>query len=105
MRKILRRLYPAVVVPPIPEKHSLADYAKMQSKAKDDQHTIDLRKRMLQSFLNRVATHEVLSSEHLFHRFLEPGAWVCCIHEGFPVTMMMILPGGRSLLSEDLQEG
>lgn len=30
---------------------------------------------MLQSFLNRVATHQVLGRDPLFHRFFEPGAW------------------------------
>lgn len=48
----------------------------MQGKTKDDLSTIELRKRMLQSFLNRIAAHELLCAEHVFHRFLEPGAWV-----------------------------
>lgn len=29
------------------------------------------RKRMLQTFLNRIARHPILSNEHVFHRFLE----------------------------------
>jgi hypothetical protein len=53
-----------------------AAYAKKQSKAKDDPQIIELRKRMLQRFLNRVASHPQLGSEQLFQRFLEPGAWV-----------------------------
>ena len=29
------------------------------------------RKRMLQTFLNRIASHPILSNEHVFHRFLD----------------------------------
>lgn len=29
------------------------------------------RKRMLQTFLNRIARHPILSNEHVFHRFLD----------------------------------
>lgn len=38
---------------------------------------VEKRKRMLQKFLNRLARHEILSYEHVFHRFLEAGvSWV-----------------------------
>ena len=29
------------------------------------------RKRMLQTFLNRISRHPILSNEHVFHRFLD----------------------------------
>jgi PX domain. len=32
---------------------------------------ISRRKRMLQTFLNRLARHPILSNEHVFHRFLD----------------------------------
>jgi hypothetical protein len=32
---------------------------------------IEKRKRMLGSFLNRVATHPILSTEHIFHQFID----------------------------------
>ena len=32
---------------------------------------ISRRKRMLQTFLNRIGRHPILSNEHVFHRFLE----------------------------------
>ncbi|KAI8818114.1 uncharacterized protein EV422DRAFT_538792 [Fimicolochytrium jonesii] len=70
-RKFLTKLHPTSVVPPIPAKHSVADYATKPNKAKEDPHIIEVRKRMLQSFLNRVAAHPVLREEHVFHRFLE----------------------------------
>ncbi|KAJ3129141.1 Sorting nexin, cytoplasm-to-vacuole targeting pathway/endosomal sorting [Nowakowskiella sp. JEL0407] len=72
-QKYLVRSYPTVVVPPIPEKHTISDYATKQGKAKDDPVTIDKRKRMLETFLNRVAIHPVLRRDVVFHKFLEPG--------------------------------
>ncbi|CDH53377.1 sorting nexin-41 [Lichtheimia corymbifera JMRC:FSU:9682] len=69
-RTALTRLYPDVLVPPIPEKHSLSEYTQ-QVHGKDDQPMIDKRKRMLQRFLLRLAKHPRLCHEHLFHRFLE----------------------------------
>jgi sorting nexin-4 len=67
-------MHQTIVVPPIPEKHTVADYAARPGKAKDDPKIIDQRKRMLQSFLNRIAGHPILSKEHILHRFLEPGS-------------------------------
>lgn len=75
LRKSLQRLHPTVVIPPIPEKHSLADYASKQSKTKDDPTVIAKRRRMLTSFLNRVVRHPVLGADHMVHGFLEPGSW------------------------------
>lgn len=55
----------------------IADYAAIQKSVKDDVVMIEKRKRMLQSFLNRVLNHSKLGSEHVFHRFLESGvSWV-----------------------------
>ena len=46
------------------------------------------RKRMLQTFLNRIARHPILSNERVFHRFLDGEvSWVCRnprITEGIP---------------------
>lgn len=81
LRKSLCRLHPTLIIPPIPEKHSIADYATMQNRTKDDLITIEKRKRMLQSFLNRLARHPILSSDHVFHRFLEPDTqWSEVLH-------------------------
>ncbi|GBB97663.1 hypothetical protein RclHR1_03030007 [Rhizophagus clarus] len=73
LKNSLMKLYPTLIVPPIPEKHSFADYATLQGKAKEDVAIIEKRKRMLQSFLNRVSNHPQLSNEHVFHKFLETG--------------------------------
>ncbi|KAI8880511.1 PX-domain-containing protein [Backusella circina FSU 941] len=80
-RKALTSLHPALIVPPIPEKHSLVDYATLQSRVKDDLPMVEKRKRMLQTFLNRVAKHPELSQDHVFHRFLESGVvWADVLH-------------------------
>ncbi|KAI8138270.1 hypothetical protein BJV82DRAFT_717501 [Fennellomyces sp. T-0311] len=80
-RKSLSRLHPTLIVPPIPEKHSLVDYAALQTRVKDDLPMVEKRKRMLQTFLNRVASHPELGRDHVFHRFLESGvAWSDVLH-------------------------
>jgi hypothetical protein len=54
-----------------------ADYAAIQKSVKDDVVMIEKRKRMLQTFLNRILSHSRLGAEHVFHRFLESGvSWV-----------------------------
>jgi hypothetical protein len=55
----------------------LVDYAAIQTRVKDDLPMVEKRKRMLQTFLNRVAKHPELGKDHVFHRFLESGvSWV-----------------------------
>jgi len=65
------KLYPTLIIPPIPSKNTIGDYAVKQAKAKEDIALISRRKRMLQTFLNRIARHPILSNEHVFHRFLD----------------------------------
>ncbi|KAI9492301.1 hypothetical protein BDB00DRAFT_829212 [Zychaea mexicana] len=74
-RNCLARLYPDVLVPPIPEKHSLTDYAHVHTtnRNKDNQAMVDKRRRMLQRFLVRLASHPRLCHEHVVHRFLDGG--------------------------------
>ncbi|ORE05163.1 PX-domain-containing protein [Rhizopus microsporus var. microsporus] len=80
-RKAMTLLHPALIVPPIPEKHSLVDYAALQTRVKDDLPMIEKRKRMLQTFLNRIAKHPELGKEHIFHLFLESGvSWSDVLH-------------------------
>jgi sorting nexin-4 len=71
LRDNLSKLYPTIIIPPIPSKQSIGDYAVKQGKAKEDAALIARRKRLLQTFLNRLARHPILSNEHVFHRFLD----------------------------------
>jgi hypothetical protein len=78
LRSNLVKLYPTLIIPPIPSKQSIGEYAVKQTKAKEDLIMIARRKRMLQTFLNRLARHPILSNEHVFHRFLDGQvSWVC----------------------------
>jgi hypothetical protein len=77
LRKWLVDLHPTLVIPPIPEKHTMADYAAKPTKAKEDAGIIDLRKRMLAVFLNRCRRMKDVLDDGVFWRFLDPNAsWV-----------------------------
>lgn len=70
-------LHPTVIVPPIPEKHTMVDYAAKPTKAKEDINIIDMRKRMLAVFLNRCRRMDVIREDDVWWRFLDPNAsWV-----------------------------
>eukprot|EP00833_Pecoramyces_ruminatium_P015728 jgi/Orpsp1_1/1189760/evm.model.d7180000074236.1 len=87
LRNLLHQYYPSLIIPPIPEKHSIAEYAMKQGKAKDNPKIIEKRKRMLQVFLNRLGKHPVFASLHIFHVFLEPGNWLEYEHKMTKVTI------------------
>ena len=71
-------LHPILIIPPIPEKHTMADYAAKPTKAKEDMGIIDLRKRMLGVFLNRCRKMKEVREDGVWWRFLDPNAsWVC----------------------------
>lgn len=73
----MTKLYPTLIIPPIPSKQSIGEYAVKQGKAKEDVNMIARRRRMLQVFLNRIARHPILSTEYVFHRFLSADvSWV-----------------------------
>ncbi|OBZ66506.1 Sorting nexin-41 [Grifola frondosa] len=81
LRSNLVKLYPTIIIPPIPSKQSIGEYAVKQAKAKEDAAMIARRKRMLQTFLNRIARHPILSNEHVFHRFLDGEvSWAEVLH-------------------------
>ncbi|KAK7970350.1 Sorting nexin-41 [Apiospora saccharicola] len=72
LRDALTRLHPTLIIPPIPEKHTMADYAANPTNAKQDQQIIDLRKRMLAVFLNRCRKMDDVLSDGVWWRFLDP---------------------------------
>ncbi|KAI0084499.1 hypothetical protein BDY19DRAFT_898508 [Irpex rosettiformis] len=88
LRLNLAKLYPTLIIPPIPSKQTIGDYAIKQAKAKEDAAMIARRKRMLQTFLNRVARHPILSNEHVFHRFLDGEvSWTEVVHAP-PISLL-----------------
>ncbi|KAF5656347.1 sorting nexin-41 [Fusarium heterosporum] len=81
LRDALTRLHPTLIVPPIPEKHTMADYAANPTNAKQDQQIIDLRKRMLAVFLNRCRRMDEIRTDGVWWRFLDPNAsWSEVLH-------------------------
>ncbi|KAF9737693.1 Sorting nexin-41 [Paraphaeosphaeria minitans] len=72
LRATLVNLHPTLIIPPIPEKHSMADYAAKPTRAKEDAGIIELRKRMLAVFLNRCRTMKEVLEDGVFWRFLDP---------------------------------
>ena len=89
LRDALSRLHPTLIIPPIPEKHTMADYAAKPTTAKQDQQIIDLRKRMLAVFLNRCRRMDEVRNDGVWWRFLDPNSsWVSylCQIEGQLLT-------------------
>ncbi|CAM1505558.1 Fc.00g111950.m01.CDS01 [Cosmosporella sp. VM-42] len=81
LRDALTRLHPTLIIPPIPEKHTMADYAANPTNAKQDQQIIDLRKRMLAVFLNRCRRMDTVRTDGVWWRFLDPNAsWSEVLH-------------------------
>ncbi|CAJ0553911.1 Ff.00g124230.m01.CDS01 [Fusarium sp. VM40] len=81
LRDALTRLHPTLIIPPIPEKHTMADYAANPTNAKQDQQIIDLRKRMLAVFLNRCRRMDEVRTDGVWWRFLDPNAsWSEVLH-------------------------
>jgi hypothetical protein len=77
LRQTLVNLHPTLVIPPIPEKHSMADYAAKPTKAKEDAGIIELRKRMLAVFLNRCRRMPDVLGDGVWWKFLDPNvSWV-----------------------------
>jgi len=85
-------LFPCLIVPPIPEKHSLSDYATAPRHAKEEVTTIDLRKRMLGVFLNRCLRMKEIRRSPVFAKFLDPNAsWVRCVPSGAHSFFVLVL--------------
>ncbi|KAF2106943.1 sorting nexin-like protein-41 [Lophiotrema nucula] len=74
LRATLVSLHPTLIIPPIPEKHTMADYAAKPTKAKEDAGIIELRKRMLAVFLNRCRRMKDVLDDGCFWKFLDPNA-------------------------------
>ncbi|KKY20808.1 putative sorting nexin-41 [Phaeomoniella chlamydospora] len=81
LRAALVNLHPTLIIPPIPEKHSMADYAAKPTRAKEDAGIIELRKRMLSVFLNRCRRMREVLEDGVWWRFLDPNSsWSEVLH-------------------------
>ncbi|KAG4096214.1 hypothetical protein H8356DRAFT_1682237 [Neocallimastix lanati (nom. inval.)] len=70
LHKHLRVSFPTIIIPPIPEKSNLIKYATGSNKNENDD-MVEKRKRMLQTFLNKLRKHPVLCRMHLIHLFVQ----------------------------------
>ncbi|KAK9477295.1 hypothetical protein V1514DRAFT_334417, partial [Lipomyces japonicus] len=86
LRNSLTRLFPTLIVPPIPEKHTMSDYAAAPTKAKEDHRIIDHRRRMLAVFLNRCRTIKQIRESIVFQRFLDPNVSWSEVLVSYPLT-------------------
>lgn len=72
LRKCLCKMYPTKPVPPIPEKHSFKKLISKPLSYKNDPATINLRTRLLGSFLNNLTQELVFRESIMVIRFLDP---------------------------------
>jgi sorting nexin-4 len=70
LRCYLEIMYPAIVVPPLPEKRVSHAWQKLPTD-RLDMDFIERRRIGLENFLLRVASHSILSKDTLFHGFLK----------------------------------
>jgi hypothetical protein len=94
LRKALIKLSPTVVVPPIPEKHSMVKYFLNPINAKNDLKVIAKRKRLLTLFLQRCYRTEQIRECSVFNKFVDPGVRWMDVLASPPVN---ILPSSNLL--------
>nr|CAD7443942.1 unnamed protein product [Timema bartmani] len=70
LRNYLELTYPYIVLPPLPEKKVMYAWQKVASDTFDPDF-VDRRRAGLENFLLRVASHPILSYDHLFVGFLQ----------------------------------
>lgn len=74
LRTTLTKLFPTLIIPPIPEKHKISKYAAAPTKAKEDTSIIDHRRRMLSVFLKRLLEIDQVRESRIYQSFLDPNA-------------------------------
>ena len=74
LHSYLKDKYPAIIIPSIPSKTSLKQYATHPNSAKFDPSMIQQRKRLLEKFLCRILDHQVLAEDEGVKQFLDPSA-------------------------------
>lgn len=79
LRDNLQKLHPTLVVPPIPEKHTLFTYLVNSINNEKEHHIVDMRKRCFTRFLRDIVfdSHEALRNSELLHKFLDPNYELC----------------------------
>lgn len=73
LRNYLVVTYPYVIVPPLPEKRMTIMWQQMSTVDHFDADFVERRRLGLETFLQRVAAHDEVCQDHLFHTFLLQG--------------------------------
>lgn len=72
LKAYLEHTYSFVICPALPEKKSIYSWNKTTNSSDTfDPDFVDRRRACLETFLNRVASHPVLSQDDIFLRFLQ----------------------------------
>ncbi|XP_077993023.1 sorting nexin-4-like isoform X2 [Glandiceps talaboti] len=71
LRNYLVVTFPAIVVPPLPEKRGIIHWQQFTTADNFDPDFIERRRVGLENFMLRVASHPTLSQDKLFHAFLQ----------------------------------
>lgn len=70
LRNYLIAFYPAVVVPPLPEKRANYMWRKLASVEAIDLDFLERRRSALESFIHRVASHKKMGKDQMLHYFV-----------------------------------
>lgn len=79
LRDNLIKLYPTLIIPPIPEKHSLLTFLVNSINNANEVNIIEMRKRCFKTFLKDLIfdSHAELKNSVLLHKFLDPNYELC----------------------------
>lgn len=92
LRDNLMRLFPTVIIPPIPSKHTFFTYLLTSINTSEETSIVETRRRMFAVFLQDLVHHlsQRVRDCVLVHKFFDPNyesCWVNAIHEP-PVTLI-----------------
>ncbi|KAG7662728.1 SNX41 [[Candida] subhashii] len=79
LRDNLLKLYPTLIIPPIPEKHSILSYLINSINNSNEINIIEMRKRYFKLFLDDLIfdSHPKLKNCLLLHKFFDPNYELC----------------------------
>ncbi|KAH3680067.1 hypothetical protein WICPIJ_008404 [Wickerhamomyces pijperi] len=90
LRISLRKLFPTVILPPIPEKHSMMNYFLNPINAKNDLKIINKRKRLLTVFLQGCLSIKVIRDSKLWAYFMNPNMTWNDIASSPPISILPV---------------
>ncbi|KAI3403723.2 SNX41 [Candida oxycetoniae] len=79
LRDNLIKLFPTLIIPPIPEKHSFLSYLLNTINIDNESNIVEMRKRYFKLFLDDIVfdSSEELKNCPLVHKFLDPNYELC----------------------------